>query len=68
MTDNQGHDMDGLKTRQLIAWCENDDCGEPIYEGDRHIEEVSEGSNRYFYHLKCSRRDITPDGKGDHNG
>ncbi len=57
----RGRQMNDIQKRALLAWCENDDCGEPIYEGDRHIEEISDEGSRYFYHTDCARKVTTPD-------
>jgi hypothetical protein len=59
----EGKFMNEVTTRQLISWCENDDCGEPIYQGDKHVEQVSESGNRYFYHPQCTVKPNTPDEK-----
>jgi hypothetical protein len=53
--------MNDIKKRSLLAWCENDNCGEPIYAGDKHIEEVSDAGNRYFYCSDCIVKEHTPD-------
>ncbi len=53
--------MNDTKKRPLLAWCENDDCGEPIYEGNKHFEEVSDAGNRYFYCASCNVKATTPD-------
>ncbi len=61
ITLNGAIEMYDTKKRELIAWCENDDCGEPIYSGDKHVEDVSDSGNRYFYHPHCTRKEVTPD-------
>ncbi len=53
--------MNDTKKRSLLAWCENDDCGEPIYAGDKHTEQVSDAGNRYFYCSEHIPKDRTPD-------
>lgn len=53
--------MNDVRKRELVAWCENEDCGEPIYSGDKHIEDVSDNGNRYFYHPQCTVKLHTPD-------
>lgn len=53
--------MNDIKKRELLAWCENDSCGEPIYSGDKHIEQVSDAGSRYFYCAGCSVKLHTPD-------
>jgi hypothetical protein len=61
MTPYKEKQMNDTKKRALLAWCENDDCGEPIYTGDKHIEEVSDAGNRYFYCSDCIVKPNTPD-------
>lgn len=62
----EGKRMVGV-TRKLLAWCENDDCGEPIYEGSKHVEQVSDTGNRYFYHMQCVMKVSTPDEQREEN-
>lgn len=51
--------MSETKKKQLLAWCEN--CGDTIYTGDKHTEDVSELGNRYFHCSKCTAAVHTPD-------
>lgn len=61
MRVTEDFNMTERKARELLGWCENEDCGEPIYHGDPHVEAVSSGGNRYFYHPQCQLKPITPD-------
>lgn len=63
----EGKFMNEVTTRQLIAWCENDDCGEPIYQGSKHTEQVSDEGNRYFYCPGCNVKPVTPDERREEN-
>lgn len=53
------------KARELLGWCENEDCGDPIYQGDPHIADVSSVGNRYLYHPRCRLKPTTPDSQLD---
>lgn len=53
--------MTDTKSRALIAWCEDETCGRPIYTGDKHTECVSDNGNRYFYCAGCVINVQTPD-------
>ena len=59
--ETEGKYMTGTTKRSLLAWCENDDCGEPIYEGSKHVEQVSDTGSRYFYCSNCAIKPVTPD-------
>jgi len=61
-----GEYMSDTENRSLIGWCENDRCGEPIYAGDRHTEDVSDAGNRYFYCPGCGVKATTPDEQLEH--
>jgi hypothetical protein len=54
-------------THELLGWCENDECGEPIYEGTKHVEQVSDVGSRYFYCASCAIKPTTPDEKKEEN-
>jgi hypothetical protein len=64
--ETEGKHMIGL-TRALLAWCENDSCGEPIYAGSKHTEQVSDNGSRYFYCANCTVKPTTPDEKREEN-
>lgn len=55
------------KKRFLLAWCEAEECGEPIYDGSKHVEQVSDAGNRYFYCANCAPKLTTPDQKREEN-
>ena len=67
LDETNGRFMDGTKSRALLAWCESDDCGEPIYEGSKHVEQVSDAGSRYFYCTNCAVKPVTPDEKREEN-
>ena len=56
-----------METKQiaLLAWCE--ECGEPIYQGQKHTEQVSDNGNRYFYCAGCTVKPNTPDERREEN-
>ena len=61
----EGKFMNEVTTRALLAWCE--ECGEPIYSGSKHTEQVSDSGNRYFYCAGCTVKPNTPDEAKEEN-
>lgn len=46
----------------VIAWCEGNRCGKPIYKKDKKQTILSSELNEYFFCEKCKPFEHTPDG------